>query len=403
MKTNRRQLIQASLAATTALSANLQAASAADAPYRRIATEEAFCTPEISTAWLQLLANNPKSEPGFAAFWRDGMGSVGTFITQLSNVVGAPQTTRLLDFISAAAAKQGRTGPEVAFARLFDFGGERLKIMDQAGIAFQVLSLTSPGVQVFDAELGTALARHANDRLAEVVRANPTRFAGLAAVAPQAPLEAAKEAERAIRTLGLNGVLINSHTKGEYLDEPKFRPLLAKIEELRVPLYLHPREVAPAMLAPFDTYPGLSAATMGFSVETGLHALRLIFGGVFDDFPNLKVILGHMGEGLPFWIDRIDNRSAYLDQGPGRKVRKLRKRPSDYLRENFYITTSAMNHEPHLALALKVMGPERIMFAVDYPYEDTAPQVLAMNKAQITEREKTMIYQTNAERIFGLV
>jgi predicted TIM-barrel fold metal-dependent hydrolase len=127
----------------------------------------------------------------------------------------------------------------------------------------------------------------------------------------------------------MKGVIINSHTKGEYLDETKFRPLLAKIAELGVPLYLHPREVAPAMLAPFDTYPGLSSAILGFSVETGLHALRLIFSGVFDDLPNLKIVLGHMGEGLPFWIDRVDNRSAFFNLGPGRKGRKLRKRPGD--------------------------------------------------------------------------
>ncbi|RQH14454.1 hypothetical protein D5R40_34280 [Okeania hirsuta] len=156
------------------------------------------------------------------------------------------------------------------------------------------------------------------------------------------------------------------------------------------------------MLQPFTKYPGLAAATYGFNVETCLHAIRLILSGVFDDFPSLKIVLGHMGEGLLFWIDRIDNRTAFIQTGPGEKLRDLKKRPSDYVRENFYVTSSGMNYKPQLMFAREMIGADRIMFATDYPMEDVGHAVEMLDTAPISDEERLKIYQTNAEQVFGL-
>jgi len=377
-------------------------ASTAPSPYKRIATQESFMTREVLGAFLTLLAEDPESEPGFAHFFESALGRPGELVAQLSTVLGGESTADLVNWISRTAATLGSEASVTALGRQFDLGTERLRIMDETGISMQVVSLGSPGVQVFERDQATDLARRSNDELAAAIRANPSRLAGLAAIAPQNSDAAARELDRAVRELDLKGVLINSHTKGEYLDEPKFQPILAKLDERAVPLYLHPRTPAPQMLGPFTRYPGLAGATFGFNVETSLHALRLILSGVFDDFPNLTVILGHMGEGLPFWIDRIDNRTAFLQTGPGTRPRELRKRPSDYLRENFYVTTSGMDFEPALLLAHRVVGPERIPFAIDYPMEDGHHPIKVLDEAPISDADKTLIYQTNAERVFGL-
>jgi hypothetical protein len=178
MYPTRRQLIQGSLTSAAAIGAGAALGQTTPAKAnriapKRIATEEAFSTPEIFAATLELLAKSPEAEPAFAAFWKDSMGTAGAFTTQLVNLMGGKSTASLMDFISATAAAHGRNGPEVTLARLAGFGAERLKIMDAAGISMQLLSLTAPGGQIFEPELGTALARQANDRLAEVVRANP--------------------------------------------------------------------------------------------------------------------------------------------------------------------------------------------------------------------------------------
>jgi 2,3-dihydroxybenzoate decarboxylase len=182
--------------------------------------------------------------------------------------------------------------------RLLDMGEGRLQEMDNNGIDMQVLSLVSPGVQVFDAATGTAMARKANDRLAEAVSKYPKRFAGFASVAPQNPSEAAKELERAVKELGLKGVLINSHTKGEYLDDKKYWVILEMAERLDVPVYIHPRCPSPDMIKPYLAYRGLASAILGFAAEVSLHAVRLICSGVFDQFPRLNIILGHCGEAM---------------------------------------------------------------------------------------------------------
>jgi len=234
--------------------------------------------------------------------------------------------------------------------------------------------------------------------LAAAVRAHPTRFAGLAAIAPQDPASAAKEIERAAK-LKLNGLIVNSHTMGEYLDAEKFWPILEAAQALDMPIYLHPREPAASWVAPYLDY-GLWFAGWGFAAETGLHALRLILSGAFERYPKLKIVLGHMGEGLPFWLQRIDNR--YLLEEKIHAARKLPRLPSEYFLENFVITTSGVTSMPALHLSLDVLGVDRILFAADFPYENDAEAVKFMDGASVTEEERKKIYETNASRIFRL-
>jgi 5-carboxyvanillate decarboxylase len=271
--------------------------------------------------------------------------------------------------------------------------------MDADGIDRAVLSITSPGVQAFDAVTATRLAAHANDVLAAAVAAHPTRLAGLACVAPQHPEGAARELQRAASRLGMKGFLINSHTQGEYLDDGKYRVLFEAAQALDLPLYLHPREPSPALIGPMMDY-GLYFAGWGFAVETATHALRLIMCGLFDEFPRLKVVLGHMGEGLPFWLQRLDNR--YLLQVKIGAVKKLPRLPSEYFLAHFVITTSGVMSAPALRLSLEVLGPERILFAADYPYESVPDSVAFMDGVDIPDAVRAAVYAGNARRVFKL-
>lgn len=334
---------------------------------KRIAIEEAFVTQEIADAWAEVLAAGAPNEPGFRK-----MGE-----TILADSPG----TRLIH------------------QRLIDLGEGRIAHMDETGISMQVISITSPGVQVFEADLATALAKQANDRLYDAVKTHPDRFAGMAAVAPQAPENAAKEIERAMQQLDMRGLLINSHTFGEYLDDKKYWAIFEAAEANEAPIYLHPRPPAPSMIGPFLDY-GLYFAGWGFTIETATHALRLIMGGVFDHFPKLKVILGHMGEGLPYWLQRLDNR--YLLQVKIGAVPKMPQLPSEYFLQNFVITTSGVTSNPALRHALDVLGTERILFAADYPYESVTEAVEFMDTTSISDDERRKIYQSNAERLFKL-
>lgn len=333
--------------------------------FKRIAVEEAFVTPEIMAEWYVVLAGRDV-EPGFAK-----MGE--------SILAQTPANKPLDD-------------------RLLDIGAARIAHMDQIGIDMQIISLTSPGVQVFEASLATRLAAASNDALAAAVRSHPTRFAGLAAIAPQDPASAAKEIERAAK-LKLNGLIVNSHTMGEYLDAAKFRPIFEAAEALDMPIYLHPREPAASWVAPYLDY-ALWFAGWGFAAETGLHAMRLILSGLFDRFPKMKIVLGHMGEGIPFWLQRIDNR--YLLEVKIGAVAKLPRLPSEYFLENFVITTSGVTSMPALRLSLDVLGVDRILFAADFPYEDDAEAVRFMDGASVTDEERRQIYETNARRVFKL-
>src|SRR6187549_1430808 len=231
-------------------------------PYKRIATEEAWAPAELLDTYRSMASRKSIDDPGFIVLW---------------NRLGARA---------------------VLSERLADIGERRIADMDSSGIDLQILSLTSPGVQVFDAATATSLAASTNDQVAEAVRNHPTRFAALGAVAPQDPKGAAREAERAVRTLGLKGIIINSHTRGEFLDDPKFWDIFEAAEALNVPIYLHPQAPPPAMIVPYMER-GLEGAIWGFGAESGLHALALIRSGAFDRFPKLRVVLGHGGEALP--------------------------------------------------------------------------------------------------------
>jgi len=330
-----------------------------------IATEEAFVTREIMQAWRELLDDGAPGEPGLAHF-------IGMF----------------LDPPGEWAAR--------AAAQLLDLGELRLKHMDEGGVDMQLISLTAPGVQVFDSDTACALARESNDALAETVRKQP-RFAGLAAVAPQAPKSAARELERSIG-LGLKGLLVNSHTKGEYLDAISFRPLLEAAESLDVPIYIHPRTAPPAMQAPFAER-HFAGAFWGFQSDTAMHALRLIVTGVFDRFPKLKIVLGHLGEGLPFWLDRLDRqysrtpRKAY----PYWRARRL---PSEYFLSNFYVTSSGHNWDPAVRFVEEVIGEDHLLFGVDYPYESCQQQVEQSRAINLKNLDK--FYELNARAVFKI-
>lgn len=332
---------------------------------RLVALEEAFVTDEIAREWKGVLASR-ECEPGFRK-----MGE--------SILANTP-------------------GNAVLHGRLLDIGQGRIDHMDAVGIDVQVLSLTSPGVQVFEPALATRLAADANEALATAVRSHPTRFVGLGAIAPQDPSGAAREIER-IKKLGLRGLIINSHTFGEYLDQPQFAVILEAAEAAGLPIYLHPREPGPGMVHPYLDY-GLYFAGWGFAAETGLHAMRLIMSGAFARYPALQVILGHMGEGIPFWLQRIDNR--YQLQVKIGAVSKLPRLPSEYFLENFVITTAGVTSVPALRLSIEVLGAERVLFAADYPYEDDAEAVAFIRNAPVSSRERALIAHENADRLFGL-
>lgn len=323
-----------------------------------------------------------------------------------------PEQMEAMRGLATAAAQAGRYDPDLFLweymsrggeltQRLLDLEGERLKIMDEAGIDMHLLSLTSTGVQMLDAARGTALASLANDRLAEVIRRHPDRFAGLATLAPQDPRGAAMELERSVRTLGLKGAMINSHTNGEYLDQPKFLPILEAAAALDVPIYIHPRSPAPWMAAAFRDYQ-LEHAIWGYAVETGLHAVRLIMSGVFDRLPNLRIVVGHMGENIPYALYRMDwmhdmTRRTKMMQRP-----VLQLKPSDYFKRNFAITTSGVNWTPALQLCIEVLGIDNIMWAVDYPYQETLEATCWLNDAPVSDAEKEKLFHGNAERIFKI-
>jgi 5-carboxyvanillate decarboxylase len=339
--------------------------------YLRIATEEAFAPRAMLDRYRRLLAGGTPDDPGFESLWGFYLGS---------------QSARATAIIE----------------RLQDLGERRLGDMAESGIDLQIVSLTSPGVQVFDAATAVAIARDANDELAAAIAAHPDRYAGLAAAAPQDPAAAAKEIERGVRQLGLKGVILNSHTRNEYLDDPKFWPIFEACEGLGVPAYLHPNSPSKAMIAPF-LEAGLDGAIYGFGAETGLHLLRIIVAGVFDRFPRLNIVVGHCGEALPFWMFRIDYmHRATVTSRRYPFLKPLQRKPSDYLRENVSVTNSGVAWEPAIMFCRSVLGADRVMYAMDYPYQFVREEVLVSDALPITPAEKKQYFQGNAERVFRL-
>lgn len=285
--------------------------------------------------------------------------------------------------------------------RLTNFD-ERVRIMDENGVDTQVLSLTIPSVQMFPPDCAIAISRDVNDELAETIRCYPGRFAGLAAVPPQDPENAAMEIERAVNKLGLNGVIINSHTGGEYLDKPRFAPVLAAAESAGAAIYIHPRLPSRTMLQAYADY-GLRGAIWGFAAEASLHLLRLIFSGTFDRYPDLQVVIGHGGEGLPYWFYRLDH--MYRAYYPAREqfgIADLQLPPSGYFRRNISITTSGMEDPDVLAFCRNKVGSDRVMFAIDYPYEDSAHAMKFLREVELSPTERQLISCENAARVFRI-
>jgi 5-carboxyvanillate decarboxylase len=304
----------------------------------------------------------------------------------------------------ALEEKAGRGGPPTEFRRnlfrdLTEIGENRIKVMDEDGISKQLVIISSPGVQAFDAVQGYELSKLVNDRLAEACRKYPTRFAGLAAVAPQAPENAAREMERGVKTLGLKGAIINSHTHGEYLDDKKFWPIFEALTALDVPLYLHPREPSPSMAAPMNM-PGFRVA-WGYGIETGTHIMRLIAAGVFDRFPSLKIVIGHMGESIPFTLERIDNRYLWELQAAGMQS-TIKRLPGEYFRDNIIVTTSGMNYRLPLMMTIELLGIDNLLFAADWPFEVVRDSVDVVDALPLSDADKDKLYHLNAKRVFKL-
>lgn len=287
---------------------------------------------------------------------------------------------------------------------LVDIHKQRLEQMDLNGIEVMFLSLNSPGPQaVCDRRSAVDLARRANDYLAEQIGKNPARFQGFAALPMQDPEAAAAELTRSVKALGVCGALVNGFSQigqedsAVYYDLPQFWPFWETAEKLGSPVYLHPRDLLRSRLQAYEGHPWLVAAPWGFGADTALHALRLMGSGLFDRYPKLIVILGHLGEGLPASIWRADHRIAKTPLGIPAK-----KPLSTYLRENFILTTSGNFHTPTLLSAIAEVGADRIIFSVDYPFEDLAEGVKWLDSAEISELDRQKIASANARRLFRL-
>jgi 5-carboxyvanillate decarboxylase len=284
---------------------------------------------------------------------------------------------------------------------LVDVDNQRLAQMDEHGITMQLLSLTSPGVQLLRPGLAGEMAMLVNDRLAETIRRHPTRYCGLAAVAPHEGKRAVDEMTRAIRTLGLNGFIINSHTNNEYLDDPKYWPILEAAEGLERPIYLHPRDPSLKLGGAFEL-PGMSGPLWGYNTEVSTHVMRMYVAGIFTKFPRLQIVIGHMGEALPFYLWRCDWASS-MARVPGPKF-------SDVFAQNITVTTSGAadfangnaSAGPALECTIKAIGADNIMWAIDYPYQPMGPAVKFLDEAAMSDGDREKIYHRNAERVFHI-
>ena len=308
-------------------------------------------------------------------------------------------------FLRATQKNGEKTPPQLAVlqSRLLDIGAGRIADMDQSAIDFQVLSLAAMGWESLNADDATSLARDINDELAEAVRSHPARFGGFATLGLKSPAAAAAELERCVTNLGFSGALVNGTSDGLFLDDPRFLPFFEAAAHLRVPVYLHP---APPPQSIKDAYysglPGdlgflLSIAGWGWHAETGLHILRLIVSGLFDRLPGLQLIIGHAGEGLPYALAR--------SSGVLSRAANLRQPVADYFQSNIHCTTSGYFSLPPLHCALEVLGIERILFSVDYPYSpNTRGRAFLDNLTEALGAEDLAKFtRRNAERLLGLL
>ncbi|GAB4064186.1 amidohydrolase family protein [Ancylobacter sonchi] len=280
---------------------------------------------------------------------------------------------------------------------MLDFGERRLAAMDSAGIDIAVLSISGPGVQAEpDAAAAVRLARDANDRLAAEIARQPARYRGFAHLPMQDVPAAIAELERCVSELGLVGSMVNGHTHGVYLDDPRHDPFWECMQALDVPLYLHPTDsfVLPYVL---EGAPELLKPTWEWNFETSSHFLRLLFSGVFDRFPRLKIILGHMGETMPYHLWRFDSRAALITG-----KRPLREVPSFYLKRNLFVTTSGQFDNVPLVAALSALGDDRVLFSIDYPYEDSVAAGRFFDAAPLDEAVRAKVARLNALSVMNI-
>lgn len=290
------------------------------------------------------------------------------------------------------------TAPETR-KRLLDVDEIRLAAMDEAGIDIQVLSHTAPSTQKLAAAEAVPMAKRVNDRLAAAIRRHPTRFAGFAALPTADPAAAADELARCVNELGFKGGMIHGLANGEFVDRPHFWPIFARAEALDVPIYLHPAVPHPAVIDAYykdyaQDFPFILRAAWGYTIEAATQGVRMILSGVFDQHPGLKIILGHLGEGLPFLSWRVDHAL----KRPGQRDVRFR----DTFQRNFYVTTSGFFSDIALLCTMQELGVDRIMFSVDYPFESNAPGPQWLETVQISDADKIKIASGNAQRLLRL-
>jgi predicted TIM-barrel fold metal-dependent hydrolase len=298
----------------------------------------------------------------------------------------------------AAQSRGGRDRPAIR-ERLADLGALRLREMDEAGIDVQVISHAAPSTQRLNAEAAVELALRANDRLREAVSAHPERLAAFATLPTPDPRAAADELERAVLKLGFRGAMIHGLTNGLFIDDRRFWPIFERAEALDVPIYVHPGAPHEAVVAAYyqdyaKDFPGLLGAAWGYTVETATQGIRLILSGLFDAYPGLKIILGHMGESLPFSLTRIDEALSRAGNKPV-AFRQL-------FSEHFYITTSGNFSTPALICSLLEMGVDRILFSVDWPFVENPPGTKWMETVPLGAEDKEKILSGNAKRLLKM-
>ena len=339
-------------------------------PYLRIATEEAYAPQEVLDEFAKILESGD-ADPGFESL-------MGYFL------------------------RSEHPQPRSVVSKIASLGESRLRDMDETGIDKQILALTAPGTQVFDTQTAKWVAELTNDRLAEAVAAHPDRYAALAAVGFEDSASAVAELDRAVNKLGLKGLILNSHIKGRYIDHPDFFPILEAAADLDVPVYLHPQTLPGDAVGPWREA-GLDGAIWGFAAETGLHLLRIITSGLFDRLPKLRVVCGHLGEGVPYFMHRIDHMHAkQVASGRYESIKALQQRPSEYLKTHIWLTTSGMPWEPAITFARNVIGEDRVMYAMDYPYQFVGQEVTDMDELPYPLEARKKFFQDIAEDVFNL-
>lgn len=291
-------------------------------------------------------------------------------------------------------------------ARLFDIHGKRLELMDKHGMEMMILSLNAPAVQaIIDPLKANEIAKRANDWLAEQVARRPDRFQAFAALPMQDPDLAIAELERCMKDLGMRGALVNGFSQANtpenclYYDMPQYWPFWEVVQKLDAPFYLHPRNPIASWAQIYEGHSWLMGPTWAFGQETAVHALRLMGSGLFDAYPRLKIVLGHMGEGLPFSMWRVDNRNAWVKTTPKYKARR---RIADYFHENFWLTTSGNFRTQTLIDAMLEIGADRILFSTDWPFENVDHAADWFDTASISEADRLKIGRTNAMKLFKL-